>query len=176
MKIAGWAAHLASAAAFQLLILPADSASAGPVPALLGAPSGGSLAMYVSGTARSVMAKLKRPECLAVLSDFRDGQDHLLKENLEDLRMTAPEFFASLTFVDGSHGDFCGRNVLAVTSPGNHVIAICTPAFTRFRFENPRLAASVLIHEMLHALGLGENPPSSLDITRQVRRRCEAWR
>jgi hypothetical protein len=173
MKTAGWAARLASAAAFPLMVLPAPSAFAGSVPALLGGPSGRPLAMYVSGTARSVMAKLKRPECLAVLSDFRDGQDHLLKENLEAFRMTAPEFFASLTFVDGNHADFCsGYDVFAVTSPGNHVIAICTPAFTRIRFENPRLAGSVLIHEMLHALGLGENPPTSLDITLQVGRRC----
>jgi hypothetical protein len=30
----------------------------------------------------------------------------------------------------------------------------------------------VLIHELLHSLGLGENPPSSAEITRQVTKRC----
>jgi hypothetical protein len=35
-------------------------------------------------------------------------------------------------------------------------------------------AATIVIHESLHALGLGENPPSSRDITNRVERRC--WR
>ena len=33
---------------------------------------------------------------------------------------------------------------------------------------------AVVIHEMLHSLGLGENPPTSNHITHWVRRRC--WR
>jgi hypothetical protein len=174
MEIAGRVAHLAIAAAFQLLLPPTDAASAGPVPALLAEPSGGPPAMCVSGVARSVIARLKRPECLAVLSDFRDGQDHLLKENLAALRMTAPEFFTSLTFVDGSQKPVCGRYyVAAFASPGIPVISVCTPTFVRICREDRGLAADLLIHEMLHALGLGENPPTSLDITLRVRKRCE---
>jgi hypothetical protein len=30
----------------------------------------------------------------------------------------------------------------------------------------------IVIHELLHALGLGENPPLSVEITGQVMRRC----
>jgi hypothetical protein len=30
----------------------------------------------------------------------------------------------------------------------------------------------MVIHEMLHSLGLGENPPSSREITKQVTARC----
>jgi hypothetical protein len=30
----------------------------------------------------------------------------------------------------------------------------------------------MVIHEMLHTLGLGEDPPSSFEITERVRRRC----
>jgi hypothetical protein len=33
---------------------------------------------------------------------------------------------------------------------------------------------AVIIHEMLHSLGLGENPPSSKEITLRVMQRC--WR
>jgi hypothetical protein len=34
------------------------------------------------------------------------------------------------------------------------------------------MAEIYVIHEMLHTLGLGENPPTSLEITQQVKRRC----
>jgi len=37
---------------------------------------------------------------------------------------------------------------------------------------DPGFATNVVIHEMLHALGLGENPPTSEEITRQVVKRC----
>jgi hypothetical protein len=38
---------------------------------------------------------------------------------------------------------------------------------------NRSTAAELLvIHELLHTLGLGENPPSSVDITRVVTSRC----
>jgi hypothetical protein len=39
-------------------------------------------------------------------------------------------------------------------------------------FTERREAEAILIHEILHTLGLGENPPSSAEITRQVWRRC----
>jgi hypothetical protein len=35
-------------------------------------------------------------------------------------------------------------------------------------------AEAYVIHEMLHSLGLGENPPSSLAITAKVMSRCHA--
>ena len=37
---------------------------------------------------------------------------------------------------------------------------------------DPGIAANVVIHEMLHTLGLEENPPTSEEITRQVVKRC----
>ncbi|HSB63779.1 MAG TPA: hypothetical protein VLJ18_06410 [Thermoanaerobaculia bacterium] len=136
-------------------------------------PSGGPLETYVSGAARNAITKLERPQCLAVLSDFRDGQGRLLKENLESRRMTAPEFFVKLTFVDGSRVALCGRpEVAAGTNPGQSVIAVCPETFARVSRKEPGIAANVLIHEMLHALGLGEDPPTSEEINRQVGKRC----
>jgi len=38
--------------------------------------------------------------------------------------------------------------------------------------RDPILADAALIHESLHSLGLGENPPSSLEITSRVISRC----
>jgi hypothetical protein len=38
--------------------------------------------------------------------------------------------------------------------------------------RNSRHAEALVIHEMLHSLGLGENPPPSDEITARVRARC----
>ena len=38
--------------------------------------------------------------------------------------------------------------------------------------RNRAWAVATLIHEALHTLGLGENPPSSTEITERVLRRC----
>jgi len=38
--------------------------------------------------------------------------------------------------------------------------------------SEPGVAESLVIHEVLHTLGLGENPPASVEITRRVEARC----
>ena len=39
--------------------------------------------------------------------------------------------------------------------------------------DRERVTAEVyVIHEMLHTLGLGENPPTSQEITQRVKRQC----
>jgi hypothetical protein len=170
---AGGPVRLALAASFSLMALPAPFACAESAPTFLVRPSGGPLETNVSGAARNAMTKLERPQCFAVLSDFRNGQGHLLKDNLESHRMTAPEFFVRLTFVDGSHVALCGRpDVAAGTNPGQTVIAVCAATFARVSRKDPGIAANVLVHEMLHALGLGEDPPTSEEINRQVGKRC----
>jgi hypothetical protein len=60
----------------------------------------------------------------------------------------------------------------AFTSPGNGTIAICTRAFFEVLARDPVRMEAILIHEALHSLGLGENPPSSAEITRRVLERC----
>jgi hypothetical protein len=63
----------------------------------------------------------------------------------------------------------CGRGQLAFTRIHSTEVSICPRAFTLLR---PRNQAAALIHEMLHSLGLGENPPESVAITEQVQKRC----
>ena len=59
-----------------------------------------------------------------------------------------------------------------MTQPGSRAIFICS-AWFRQAFElNPRKVEAVIIHESLHSLGLGENPPRSQAITAQVMARC----
>jgi hypothetical protein len=65
-----------------------------------------------------------------------------------------------------------------VAHPGRRDVYVCATAgraASRLALtldRNPHLAEFALIHEMLHTLGLGENPPTSLQITQQVKRRC----
>ena len=60
----------------------------------------------------------------------------------------------------------------AFTSVGGTTVWACPGGSLWLGGENNRGGANTLIHEMLHALGLAENPPSSEDITRRVRERC----
>ena len=56
-------------------------------------------------------------------------------------------------------------------NPGSLYIGLCKETFAHVEATDPGLATNVVIHEMLHALGLGEDPPTSEEITRQVARR-----
>jgi hypothetical protein len=48
-------------------------------------------------------------------------------------------------------------------------VFVCIAPFAE---QRPGIRENTLIHEMLHSLGLGENPPSSGEINGQVMRRC----
>jgi hypothetical protein len=52
------------------------------------------------------------------------------------------------------------------------LVYVCPARFLDTFRKNPGLAEAYLIHEMLHSLGLGENPPSSREITERVIDRC----
>jgi len=61
----------------------------------------------------------------------------------------------------------------ADTTPGSHVIFICGQRIVKGHYTAPPLDREIMvIHEMLHSLGLGENPPSSREITKQVTACC----
>ena len=119
--------------------------------------------------------RLERPECQRLLTDFQDTDGRLLLERLEATSLTAPDYlFDRVWFVDGAGTPICQRDerTAAFTAPGHQVVHICTARFGK-SFENEIVAAEIIvIHEMLHTLGLAENPPSTREITEQVRRRC----
>jgi hypothetical protein len=60
--------------------------------------------------------------------------------------------------------------VLAFTQPNSLVVRVC-PRLIQFQGDWAELT---VLHELLHSLGLGENPPSSAEITDRVRERCAA--
>jgi hypothetical protein len=76
-------------------------------------------------------------------------------------------------FAEGSTERTCVRTgVAAFTQQGSHVVYICSNRIANRYLPHVRDGEIVVLHEMLHSLGLGENPPSTDDITRQVMKRC----
>ena len=57
-------------------------------------------------------------------------------------------------------------------SPGSRVVQVCGRRFEAVARRHPRLAEASVIHEMLHSLGLGENPPDPRAITERVLDLC----
>lgn len=118
------------------------------------------------------LAKLAAPECSSVYEDFTLQNGATPRRVLEGLGMTPSELLESLVFIDGSWDGVCRKGRAALTTtPGSRVIHVC-PGFAQLQSRDPERSAYLIIHESLHALGLGEDPPSSSEITQGVERRC----
>ncbi len=113
--------------------------------------------------------RLGRPECARLFTDFTDEKGRPLQERLDLLGLSGQEFLRYIGFYEGYGHRRCGQSqVLAFTQPGSLAVRVC-PQVAR---QDGVTVELVLIHELLHSLGLGENPPSSAEITRQVTKRC----
>jgi hypothetical protein len=129
--------------------------------------------LAVMRAARGALDRLARPECRRVLSDFRDASGRTLQENLDLIGETPRARLARITFVETLDRRRChGPGVLAVASVGGLEVFVCSPQFWRAYQEDPSHVEAVLIHEMMHTLGLGENPPTSAEINARVQNRC----
>jgi hypothetical protein len=146
----------------------AAPASAQP-PVLIGFVEGDAR-LAVRRAIEGAMARLDRADCQEVLSDFTDESGQNLAKRLLASGMSPAKALAALRFVDDRESPQCqGDNVMAFTQPGSHVIRVCG---RQFRDRDLAAAEIIIIHEFLHALGLGENPPTSKEITERVTARC----
>lgn len=119
------------------------------------------------------LERLGHEPCLQIFSEFNDGTGRPLTENLEARNLTASGQLTSIRVADGAHDSTCADpRVLAFTHPGASTISVCGHRFAALTRTNPRLAAALILHEQLHSLGLGENPPESQEITASVLRGC----
>ena len=115
------------------------------------------------------LARLKRPGCAAVFQDFLLPDGRTAQSELDRRRIGPRELLESLVFADGSSAAACHNGpTFLFTTPGSPLIRVC-PGFSRL---GPSDSAIFIIHESLHALGLGENPPTSREVTNRVQRRC----
>ena len=61
---------------------------------------------------------------------------------------------------------------LAFTYRNQSVVFVCGTRLWQAYRRDPRYVEALVIHEMLHTLGLGENPPASLEIHAGILKRC----
>ena len=96
-----------------------------------------------------------------------------LAERLVQTGRSAPDYLARLEFRDGRDESLClpGR-VSAFTFVGGSTVWVCPGGALAFPRQDWGAGPAALIHEMLHTLGLAENPPTPSEITQRVRERC----
>ena len=108
-----------------------------------------------------------------MLSEFSDREGRPLADRLASFGTSVDHYLDDLLFVDGAALDACQRrDVLAFTSPGARTVHVCAAQFASAALHDPFLGQAIVIHEMLHTLGLGEDPPSSQQITSRVLQAC----
>lgn len=121
---------------------------------------------------RGAQRRLRSPVCQELLDDFEAVSGGSLRERLHALGLEAPDFLGHVTLYDGTATRLCQTSrIAAATTPGSRVVWVCAGRFERVTESR---AEAILIHEMLHSLGLGERPPAPEEIDDRVRQRCFA--
>jgi hypothetical protein len=146
-------------------------------PAASGAPRAVALSSIHAATlerAREGAArKLEGADCRRVLDDFRDAEGRPLAEALARWDRSAADYLRMIPFLDGSAHALCrGGRAELFAEVGVPRVYVCR-SFADKQVKDPWTAENMVIHEMLHTLGLGENPPTSREITARVNGRCQ---
>jgi hypothetical protein len=105
------------------------------------------------------MLKAQDPACLTTLEHF----------GIVTTPANIEIKFQFLKFEVGSE-KVCKGNTSAYTHRNGSTVWICVERFNRL---HPLEADAAIIHELFHTVGLDENPPTSLEITKQVVARCQ---
>ena len=117
--------------------------------------------------------RLQHPACRGLFAEFHDASGRTLQEKLDAMGETGDTYLALVLFADGTGRPTCkAGGAFAVTTPRSRVVHICGRRFRDLAERSPVTAEAIVIHEVLHTLGLGENPPSSSEITSRVLARC----
>jgi hypothetical protein len=118
-------------------------------------------------------ALLTTPKCQSLFSEFTDQRGRALTERLAELKLSLAEYLRAVIFDDGdAHRHCSNEEALAFTTVGSRVVHVCGPGFVRAWRREPSEARATIIHELLHSLGLGENPPSPRFINHRVKELC----
>lgn len=129
--------------------------------------------LAVQRAVEGALHRLDQARCQAVLADFREASGRTLREALEVRGQGAQDRLHQLLFYDRGNRGRCGAlSPLAATAPGSRVVFVCGQEFRHAAERSPVRAEAIILHEFLHSLGLGENPPSSTEITNAVLARC----
>jgi hypothetical protein len=114
--------------------------------------------------------RLRRQDCVQVLHQFSDSSGRSLSDVLSSLALTPAGALSRIIFRDGRGAAACrSAPIAAFTGAGSRVVFICGDWFMKVGRDD---AERIVIHELLHTLGLGERPPTPGQIDRAVARRC----
>jgi hypothetical protein len=117
--------------------------------------------------------RIQAPACRGLLDEFSDPEGVSLRRRLEEQGLSVEDKLAQVRFVDGSESERCRSDqAWAFTSRGGLVVYVCPRRLGQSYLKERSRAEAVIIHELLHTIGLGENPPTSSAITMRVERRC----
>jgi hypothetical protein len=130
----------------------------------------GPAALAVTSAVGDAVNRLRDPACQQVLDDFAGEDGRPLRAALGS---TAPDdYMAQLVLREGEiprGSGHCVAQGAAAFTAGGAAVFVCGRSFQRLGRST---RACALIHEMLHTLGLRENPPSSAEIQQRVAERC----
>jgi hypothetical protein len=118
-------------------------------------------------------AMLEGERCRKIFSDFADAEGRSLQEKLDALGQTPAEYLGTVHFLNGELQPLCRRSTVQMVTTGRSRYVYVCPQFRQYQDRRPELAPVLVIHEALHTLGLGENPPTSLEITGRILARCQ---
>jgi hypothetical protein len=136
----------------------------------------GQAGMVVEDAVKGASRRLAAAACQRVLEEFHDAAGRPLTARLATLNQTVLEYLTTIYFVDGDDSSQCQRDLTtaAFTEPGSRVIFVCGRRFAT-QFARRTAGGEILvIHELLHSLGLAENPPTPAQITDRVWDRCRS--
>ena len=116
---------------------------------------------------------LARPKCQTLFLEFKDERNLPLTAKLRELDTDPEGYLRMVLFLDGAQSATCRRHgVLAFTAQGSRVVYLCGRDFERAWRRDVAEVQATVIHELLHSLGLGENPPSPRAITHRIQQLC----
>jgi hypothetical protein len=133
----------------------------------------GKARMAVAAAVEGARLRLEDARCSALLTEFGDADGRPLTATLESTGQTAADYLAGVYFVAGDERRCrADEATTAFTAPGSRVVHICVDRFAERFALKTRDGELLILHELLHTLGLTENPPSSAAISNVVRERC----
>ena len=116
---------------------------------------------------------LTAPACSSGLAELQDPNGIPLAQPLAHHGTSWHQYLQWISFYEGQPGAPCGRgDLIAFTALGSRVVFICPKAFLAVWRRDPPRAKALVMHEVLHTLGVAERPASAEQITDQVLRVC----
>jgi hypothetical protein len=131
------------------------------------------LTVAVNAALAGASRRLETPACRRVLTEYRDHSGRTLTQVLNERAISVDDHLRLIVFADGDAQAPCrNRDVVAATMPGSRVVYVCPTPFGVLHERNPARAEAVVIHELLHSLGLAEDAPTSRGLTDRVQELC----